>query len=162
MTKRTTALVLTGPISLGAFRDDLWRVGPTAQLVEGGTSGPVWLTAPADHREDGSSPDHLAIGSNDPAIVARSLVVLLAATVGDDALLALLGPAVPIALEEGRRNIGHPWSLEDELVFDLSRVLAKSLRLGIVLLSDQSVLDVAAVLCLRTWGFRVEVFAVQE
>lgn len=159
MTKRTTALVLTGPISVGAFNDDLWRVGATAQLIEGGNSGPVWLTAPAGHHEDGSGLDHLAIDSDDPAVVARSLVVLLVATVGDDALLALLGTSVPITVEEGRRVIGQPWAISDKTVLDLSQVLAKSLRLGIVLLSDQSVLDDAAVSYLRTSGFRVDVFA---
>lgn len=144
---------------MGAFRDELWRVGHTAQLVEGGNSGPVWLTAPASHHEDGSAPDHLLIDSDDPETVARSLVVLLAATIGDEQMLALLGRSTSITIGDGRRLIGQPWMISNDVAVDLSRMLADSLRLGIVQLSDVSVLNDAVFAHLRTWGFRVDIYA---
>lgn len=158
MTDRTTALVLTGPASVGAFKDDLWRVGHTAQLVEGGNSGPVWVTSPATHDEDGSAPDHLLIDSDDPEIVARSLIVVLAATTGNQTVLDVLARSISITLDGGRRVIQQPWMISNATIAEISSAVADSLRLGIVRLSDVSVLTDSAVSHLRAWGFRVAIF----
>ena len=156
MSRRTTAFVMVGPSGVGAFQDPLWRVWGTAQLVEGGNNGPFWVTAPGGHHDDGTGPESLVIDSDDPQIVARSVVALLAASLGDDALIAYLQRARLITVTDGRRVIRSPWHLSgadlDECVESLS------VRIGIVRLADESALDDEAVTALRSWGFAVDEF----
>jgi hypothetical protein len=156
VSKSTTTFVMVGPTAVGAFQDPLWRVGVTVQLVEGGNNGPYWLTAPATHEDDGVGPESLVINSDDPQMVARSLIALLAATVGDDALVAHLQRAGLVRVSEGRRHIRSPWHLSgadlDECVDSLS------VRIGIVRLAQHSALDDDSVAALRSWGFTVDEF----
>jgi hypothetical protein len=156
VSKSTTTFVMVGPTAVGAFQDPLWRVGVTVQLVEGGSNGPYWLTAPATHGDAGVVPESLVIDSDDPQLVARSLVALLAATVGDDDLVAHLQRAGLVRVTDGRRHIRSPWHLSgadlDECVDSLS------VRIGIVRLAQHSVLDAESVTALRSWGFTVDEF----
>jgi hypothetical protein len=156
MSRNTTTFVMVGPKGIGAFQDPLWRVGVTAQLVEGGSNGPYWLTAPATHRDDEAGPESLVINSDDPQLVAGSLVALLAATVGDDALIAHLRRAGLITMSDGRRSIRTPWHLSGADLDECAESL--SVRIGIVRLAEHSALDAAAVAALRSWGFTVDEF----
>ncbi|MCU1445269.1 hypothetical protein [Cryobacterium sp.] len=156
MSKGTTAFVLVGPSGVGAFHDPLWRVWGTAQLVEGGSNGPYWLTAPGGHNDDGAGPESLVIDSDDPQIVARSVVALLAASVGDDALIAHLERAGLITVADGRRVIRSPWHLSGADLDECAESL--SVRIGIVRLAERSALDDESVMALRSWGFTVDEF----
>jgi hypothetical protein len=157
MSQGTTTFVMVGPTGIGAFHDPLWRVGATVQLVEGGNNGPYWLAAPASHADAGAGPESLVIDSDDPQLVARSLVVLLAATVGDDALIAHLHRAHLITVEDGRRSIRSPWRLSGADLDECADSL--SVRIGIVRLHERSALNAESVTALRSWGFTVDEFA---
>jgi hypothetical protein len=147
---------MVGPSVVGAFQDPLWRVGGTAQLVEGGSNGPFWLTAPAGHGDDGVGPESLVIDSDDPQVVARSLVALIAATAGDDALIAQLHRARLFSVVDGRRVIRSPWRLSGADLDDCVESL--SVRIGIVRMAERSALDDESVAALRSWGFTVDEF----
>lgn len=147
---------MVAPRGVGPFHDPLWRVGATAQLVEGGSNGPYWKTAPADHHDNGTAPESFVIGSDEPYTVARSLVALLAVTAGDDALIDYLGRAGLTGVSHGRRRFVSPWQLTDVDLDECARSL--TVRIGVVRLAEQSALGVTSTTALRSWGFTVNEF----
>lgn len=158
MTKSTTALLFIGPSGAGPFHSPLWRVGSTAQVVEGGTNGPFWLISSADDGSEGLMPNYLPIESLHAETVARSVVLLVATLVGSGHIRGLLSDTQNISIVEGRKTFAPYWELADDVLTQITHELSESCRLGIVTLDEPTVLNDAAVQLLRSWGLRVETF----
>lgn len=158
MSNHTTALVMVGPAGVGPFRARDWRVSMTAQLIEGGSSGPAWMTSPGGHHDDGIAPESMLIDGTGPDIVARSLVLLIAASIGDEQLRSRLADAGNVELDVHGMAIADPWSLPDDLLHTCTSSLAAQCRIGIVRLEEYPALDACAASLLRDWGFDVDEF----
>ena len=158
MTKHTTALVMGGPAGVGAIRAADWRVSMTAQLIEGGCRGPVWMTSPGGHHDEGVAPESMLIDGSGPDVVARSLVLLIAASIGDESLRSRLADAGGVELDEHRMALAAPWLLPDDLLLSCTRSLSATCRIGIVRLEENPSLDTRAASQLRDWGFDVDEF----
>lgn len=158
MSKHTTALVMVGPAGVGPFRSPDWRVSMTAQLIEGGSSGPVWMTSPGGHHDEGIAPESMLIDGTGADLVARSLVLLIAASIGDEVLRSRLADTGNVELDEHRMAIADPWLLPDDLLHTCTTSLSARCRIGIVRLEERPSLDSLAASLLRDWGFDVDEF----
>jgi len=159
MSRVSTAFVMIAGASVGPWSgDNGWRVGATAQLVEGGGGGSYWETSPSGHQSDGTAPESLVINSLDPRVVAQSLVLLLATTVWNEEVQQALLGTTNVETFEGRRMVANPWKLTAAMTQKLSAALVPEIRLGIVRLDDDCSLDAEAVAHLRTLGFTVDEF----
>jgi len=159
MSKHTTALVMVGPAGVGPLRTPDWRVSMTAQLIEGGSSGPVWMTSPGGHHDEGVAPESMLIDGTEADLVARSLVLLIAASIGDEPLRSQLVDAGNVELDEHRMAISDPWLLPDDLLLTCTDSLSAQCRIGIVRLEERPSLDTRAASLLRDWGFEVDEFS---
>lgn len=144
--------------SVGAWGDAKWIVGDTAQLVEGGGNGPYWETSPGGHHSNGATPESMLTGSADGKILAKSLLLLVAATVWNTDVQEALVNTELVSGVEGRRCIAKSWNLSDTLTRQLADALSPAVRIGIVRLDDDCALNGEATGLLRDLGFTVDEF----
>lgn len=160
MTKVSTAALLIGQASVGPWGDDAWRLGFTAQLVEGGGGGPYWLVSPPAEGGQRSFPPAIVIDGLDERQVFRSILVLLASIATDgDASSWYRSATGGLAAEEGGTLLQRQPRLFDvALEKRLSASLTEEFRVGVVLLDEPTVMSSEVVDRLVARGFRTQVF----
>ena len=156
MSRCSTALLTVGPRSLGPWGDRNWRVSGTCQLVEGST--PYWIVTPTQPAEHQVTPSEFEVVVPYPSAVVESVLLLLGANFGDDAVEGYLIDTHNITVSAGRREVARYPELSDEGVRLLSEHLAPSLRLAFTLLDDLCLIDDEVISMLRELGFDVDVF----
>jgi hypothetical protein len=156
MSRQSTALLTVGPRSISPWGDRAWRVSGSAQLVQG--SGAYWLVTPTSPAEHIVSPDVVQVEVPYADAVVDSLLLLLGTWFGGDAVEAYLGEVECVHLVDGVRQIAPYWELADETVRFLAAHLSSSVRLGVTILDEFSLVDEAVIAALRGLGFDVDVF----
>jgi hypothetical protein len=157
MTDITTSLLMISPTGVGPFHSPDWRVGFTAQLVEGSGNGPYWLYQDAQGCER-----VLMIDSLHPEIVACSVVLLVSVLAGNAEVLSILDATHNITHEEsGGIRIAPYWDLADEVTKQLVTHLAPMTRLGLVTLDANSIASSAVFAHLLEFGMVADSFYLQ-
>ena len=154
MSGSSSALLMVGPTGVGPFHSHDWRVGFTAQLVEGGTNGPYWLFQRSNEREQ-----VLFIDGLDAKTVVQSIVLILAFAIGSANLKGWLDESHNTYLDEmGEIRIAPYWEVSEDLLIVCVRELHETVRLGFVMLDALSILDDEVVAHLCGLGFDVDTF----
>mgnify|MGYP007099122287 CR=1 FL=1 len=126
-------------------------------MVEGST--PYWIVTPTLPALHTVSPSEVEVVTPHPEAVVDSVLMFLAAHFGDDDVEAYLVETHNLTVSEGVREIAPYYELADETARFLADHLSQSIRLGVTLLDDLSLVDVSVVERLRGLGFDVDVFA---
>lgn len=158
MTDVSTSLLLIGPTGVGSFNSPDWRVGYTAQLVEGSTNGPYWL-----FEENHGEERVLMIDSLFPEVVARSIALLTAVVTSNQRALEILEEThnvTPDSDPDGkvRLQIAPYWDLADDVMSQVSDSLSAHCRLGLVTLDETTVANEEVIAHLLDIGFTVDSF----
>lgn len=161
MTRLTTALLTVAPRSIAPWGDRLWRVSLTAELVEGGSSA-YWLVHPADPAARPVATDVVLISTPLTAGVVESLMLALAAHLGDEQTEGLLLDTHNIELLDGIRHVAPYWELTSSTSALLAQRLASSFRLGVTVLEELTLATADVVARLRGLGFDVDVFTLSD
>lgn len=157
MSRFTSALVFASPLGVGPFYSDEWRVNWCANLVEGSSGGPYWLPLPS--YEDHLKIESMIIDSVEPELVVDSLILLLSAVFGGEALNWLLRESQNLIFpDDGKPVIAPYWDLAEDVRDCCIRDLSNRIKIGVTALDEHSLLGAEAVSLLRGFGFRVEVF----
>lgn len=157
MSRFTSALVFASPLGVGPFYSDEWRVNWCANLVEGSSGGPYWLPLPS--YDDHLTIESMVIDSVEPELVADSLILLLGAVFGGEALNWLLRESQNLIFpDDGRPHLAPYWDLADDVRNCCVRDLSGRIRIGVTALDEHSLLGAEAIHLLSSHGFRVEVF----
>ena len=157
MSKVSTAFLFVGPAGVGPFYSPDWRVCWGVNLVEGGSGGPFWLPLPSfeDQRPVGS----LLIDSNEPELVAQSLVLLVATVFGTKNLLGLLSETHNIAeVSPGEFAFAPFWEMAPEILAKCADDLSGRIRIGFVQLDALGIFDSKVIERLQGLGLVVEPF----
>lgn len=159
MSRQSTALLTVGPRFTFPWGDDAkaWRVSGSAQLVEGST--PYWIVTPTQPASHNVSPNAVEVVIPHPELVVDSILMLLAAHFGDNNVEAHLEETHNITMRDGVRVIAPYFELSEATAFFLGERLSQSMRLGMTLLDDMSLVDESVISSLRKLGFPVQVFA---
>ena len=157
MTRLSTLYVLMAPRNVGPWGDSIWRVGYTAQLVEGGSGGPYWLVSPPSGEENSSVPvTTFIIGGLDTERVSQSLFLLVA-------ILSLaIEPAaddikIPASIEIQNGAVNR-WERPSESELEVLSRRAERLKVGLVSLDSQAIFNDEAVGKFREFGIETHVF----
>jgi hypothetical protein len=162
MTRQTTALITAGPRTISAWGDRAWRVSVTAQLVEG--SDPAyWIVTPTQPALHAVSPEVIEVDMPYSESVVESVIMLLATHLGNEQVERLLLESHLVSLDGGVRRIAPYWSpLADDVIVNLSRRLSQSVRIGITIMDELSLVTDETVSVLRDNGFDVDVFSLSS
>lgn len=158
MSKFSTAFLFVGPSGVGSFHSPDWRVSWCSNLVEGGSNGPFWLPLPSfdDQRSVGA----LLIDSNEPELVAQSLVLMLATVFGSENLLGLLLESHNITeVSDGEFAFAPFWELAPDVLAQCVSDLTGRIRIGFVQLDALGIFDSRVLNFLRSFEMPVESFA---
>jgi hypothetical protein len=160
MTRFTTEFVMIAPKVINGWGDEDWRVGFTAQLVEGGGGGPYWLiAAPVEATPEEKSPEVIVIGGLETRRVSESILLLLATTVGNSEVKSQLVERGLLGPGEGGPFVPHEWpSLGEHPTTGLEFVI-ENFRIGVVQLNEVSVLTDDVISTLEGWGLEVRLFS---
>ncbi len=157
MSKVSTSLLFAGPSGVGPFHSPDWRVCWSANLVEGGSNGPFWLPLPSF--EDQRSVNALMIDSNEPELVAQSLILLVSAVFGSENLLGLLLETHNITeVSPGEFSFAPFWELTPEVVAQCVSDLDRRIRLGFVQLDDLGIFDLRVIEELAKKSIQIDAF----
>lgn len=160
MTRLTTATLMVGPRTLSPWGDRAWRVTLTAQHVSGGETD-YWIVTPTQPAQHPVRPDELLIEQPDTENAIDSILMLMSAHVGDEHVEGYLLDTANIELEDGVRVVAPFWDVSaPETRKFLSSKLSASVRLGLTVMCEQSVVTDELVEGLRQLGFDVDVFGV--
>lgn len=158
MSKQTTALLTVGPRNISPWGDRLWRVSIHAQLVAA-NGGDYWLVSPTEPAQHPVESNVVAVEMPSSESVVESIVMLLAAHLGDEDVEACLTETHNIEVTEGVRRISPYWDVSDPRTFEyLTGRLSQLIRLGVTVLDDMSLVNSEAIADLRLLGFDVDVF----
>jgi hypothetical protein len=151
-------VLLLSPAGAGPFDTAAWRIGYTAQLVEGGNSGPYWLVSPPARAGERLALTSLVIGSAKPHQIAAS-VILLAAVLGESTS-DILEPVLVRTTEPGGSGVEMlPISPENASVLErYATGLAGHTRVGAVILEPTTVLSPAVLSALRSMSVELSTF----
>ena len=158
MSRISTAMLTVGPKTLAPWGDRAWRVSLVAQLVEGASS-PYWIVSPTQPAEHAVVPDSISVELPGSGFLIESIVMLLAAHLGDQHVEGYLMDTENIQMVQGSRHIAPYYDVSPASTFAyLTRRLSDSLRLSITVLDEFSMVDGEVVRGLRNAGFDVDVF----
>lgn len=158
MSKQTTALLTVGPKSIAPWGDRAWRIALTAQLVSA-NSGDYWIVTPTEPANHAVGPAEVMVEAPQRECLIESIVMVLAAHLGDEDVEACLTETHNIETVGGVRTIPAYWDISDTRTFDyLTGRLSELVRLGVTILDDTSLVNVEAIADLRLLGFDVDVF----
>ena len=158
MTRPTTALLSAGPRTAGAWGDRAWRVALTAQLVSGG-SADYWIVTPTVPALHSVEPAELPIEQPGAEFVVDSILLMLAAHLGDSAVEGYLLDSGNISLEGETRVIAPYWDVSAPSTAGyLAGRMSELVRIGITVLDELSPASDEVVDVLRQLGFDVDVF----
>jgi hypothetical protein len=150
----TTSLLFVGPAAVGPFGDaDLWRVGPSCGLVEGGTNGPYFLMNGGQVNEYAMMVDGLDV---DTAL--RAVILVLAVLSQNENAHYLLTESHNLVETSTGLQVAPCWDLADDVANQLVQILAASCRVGLVQLDRQPLISEAVLAELSRLGFAVTVF----
>lgn len=94
-----------------------------------------------------------------PEAVVASVLMFLAAHFGDDDVEAYLVETHNVSVRDGVREIAPYYELADDTVRFLADHLSRTIRLGVTVLDEFSLVDSEVVAELRGLGFDVDEFA---
>lgn len=158
MTRQTTAILTAGPRQVGAWADRAWRLALTSQLVSGGSSD-YWIatpTAPALHPVE---PAELLVEQPGREFLVDSIIMMLAAHLGDATVEGYLIDSGNIALDDTTRTIAPFWDVSAPSTrMYLARRMSEVVRVGITVLDEFSPVTDEVIDELRSLGFDVDVF----
>lgn len=154
MSRETTALLMAGPKTLGPWGDRSWRVSLTAQLVEGAT--PYWIATPTLPEEHPTRPDEIDVVTPNSEAVVESILMMLSAHFGDHDVEVALIDTHNISMDQGMREVARCYELSDEIQKFLAERLSNQVRLGVLRLTSDTLVNAEAVVELRKLGFDVE------
>ena len=158
MSKQTTALLTVGPKSIAPWGDRAWRIALTAQLVSA-NSGDYWIVTPTEPANHAVLPSEISVEVPQHESLIESVIMLLAAHLGDEDVEACLLETHNIDTSDSVRAIPAYWDISDERTFEyLTGRLSQMVRLGITVLDDMSLVTPEVVGDLRLLGFDVDVF----
>lgn len=161
MSRFTSALVFASPLGVGSFYSDDWRVNWCVNLVEGSSGGPYWLPLPS--YEDHLTIESMVIDSVEPELVVDSLILLLGAVFGGEALNWLLRESQNLMfLDDGKPVLAPYWDLADDVRNCCIKDLSNRIKIGVTTFDEHSVLDRESIELLRSFGFRVDVFGARS
>lgn len=158
MSKQTTALLTVGPKSIAPWGDRAWRIALTAQLVSA-NSGDYWIVTPTEPANHAVVPAEVMVEIPQRECLVASIVMLLAAHLGDEDVETSLTETHNIEVVDGIRRIAPYWDVSDLRTFEyLTGRLSELVRLGVTVLDDMSLVNSEAIADLRLLGFDVDVF----
>jgi hypothetical protein len=158
MSKQTTALLTVGPRSIAPWGDRAWRITLTAQLVSA-NSGDYWIVTPTEPANHVVVPSEVLVEVPQQESLIESVIMLLAAHLGDEDVEACLLETHNIDTSVSVRTIPAYWDISDGRTFEyLTGRLSQMVRLGITVLDDMSLVTPDVVGDLRLLGFDVDVF----
>ena len=158
MSKQTTALLTVGPKSIAPWGDRAWRIALTAQLVSA-NSGDYWIVTPTEPANHVVVPSEVLVEAPQQESLIESIIMLLAAHLGDEDVEACLSETHNMEVTDGVRTIAPYWDLSDKRTFGyLTGRLSQMVRLGITVLDEMSLVTPEVIADLRLLGFDVDVF----
>jgi hypothetical protein len=158
MSRQTTAYLTVSPKTIAPWGDRTWRISLASQLVEGGSAA-YWITTPTQPAENLVSPDEIVIEQPSKEFLLDSILLMLAAHVGDDQIEGYLIDTQNLTLQDGVRKLAPFWDISaPEVRAFLARKLSEKVRLGITLLENLSLVNDEVINDLRAYGFDVDVF----
>jgi hypothetical protein len=150
----TTSLLFVGPASVGPFGDEnMWRVGPCAGLVEGGTNGPYFLMNAGHENEFAFMLDGL-----DNETVTSATIILVALLSQSERARDLLLDTHNLVETPTGLQVAPYWDLADDVAAHLASLLTPVCRIGLVQLDEQPLISPAVVEVLQRMGFSITVF----
>jgi hypothetical protein len=151
---------MIAPKVINAWGDEDWRVGFTAQLVEGGGGGPYWLiAAPTEASPEEQSPEVIIIGGLETRRVSESILLFMATTVGDSDVKSRLVERGLIGADDGGPVVPYEWpALGADPTKGLEYVI-DNFRIGVVHLDENSVFTDDVISTLEGWGIDVRLFS---
>lgn len=151
-------MLTAGPKTLAPWGDRSWRVSLFAQLVEGASSS-YWMVNPTQPAEHSVVPDSVAVEFPKAELVIESIIMLLAAHLGDDQVEGYLLDTENIKLVDGSRHVSRYYDVSPQSTFSyLTGRLSAAIRLSITVLDEFSMADGEVVRGLRDAGFDVDVY----
>ena len=162
MSKQTTALLTVGPKTIAPWGDRAWRITLTAQLVAA-NSGDYWIVTPTQPPLNEVKPAELTVEVPHDESLVESVIMLLAAHVGDEDTEACLTETHNIELVNGVRQIAPFWDISDAstLRYLVGR-LSEQVRIGLTVLDEMSLVTETSITQLRDLGFDVDVFVLSS
>lgn len=158
MSKQTTALLTVGPKSIAPWGDRAWRIALTAQLVSA-NSGDYWIVTPTEPANHAVLPSEVSVEMPHRDSLIESILMLLAAHLGDEDVEACLIDTHNIEVTDGVRTIAPYWDISDQRTYQyLTGRLSQLVRLGVTVLDDMSLFSPDVIADLRLSGFDVDVF----
>jgi hypothetical protein len=158
MSKQTTALLTVGPKSIAPWGDRAWRIALTAQLVSA-NSGDYWIVTPTEPANHVVVPAEVLVEMPHRDSLIESILMLLAAHLGDEDVEACLIDTHNIEVTEGVRTVAPYWDVSDKRTFEYLTVrLSQLVRLGVTVLDEMSLVSPDVIADLRLLGFDVDVF----
>ncbi len=162
MSKQSTVLLTAGPRTIAPWGDRVWRVSLTAQLVAA-NSGDYWIVSPTQPAEFLVSNEVINVESPTSESLVESILMLLAAHLGDAAMEGYLLDTGNVENVEGKRMVAPFWDISaPETMRYLARKLSETVRLGFTFLAAESLVDQSVIATLRSFGFDVDVFALES
>lgn len=162
MTRQSTALLTAGPRFAGSWGDRVWRLAVCAELVEG--SNPAyWRITPTEPALHLVSPNLVEVEVPYSEAVVDSVIMLLATQLGDENIEGLLLDSHLVSIEEEGRKVARYWApLADDVRSNLAGILSRTIRVGLTLLDDMSLVDEQVIEQLRELGLDVDVFSLSS
>lgn len=158
MSKQTTALLTVGPKSIAPWGDRAWRIALTAQLVAA-NSGDYWIVTPTEPSAHAVRTSEVMVAVPQQESLIESVVMILAAHLGDEVVEACLRDTHNIEVVDGVRELAPYWDISEPRTFDyLTGRLGELVRVGITILDDMSLVSPPVIGDLRLLGFAVDVF----
>lgn len=162
MSKQSTVLLTAGPRTIAPWGDRVWRVSLTAQLVAA-NSGDYWIVSPTQPAEFPVANEVINVEVPSSEAVVESVLMLLSAHLGDSAVEGYLLDTGNVETVDGKRVVAPFWDVSaPETMRYLARKLSETVRLGFTFLDGESLVDHSTIATLRSFGFDVDVFALES
>jgi len=144
---------MISPAGGGPFSTPVWRIGTVSQLVESGGE-PYWLVRNPDSGRD----EYVPIPVLDSFTIAQSVLLVLALTVASENCRQVMLEHHNLVKSRGQLKLAACWDLSDEEISLVLKDLQKRVRLGVVVLDEESILTPAALEHLQSWDLQVDTF----
>lgn len=157
MTATTTAVLMISAKGFGPFASPGWRLNSTVEVVDGSSNGPYLLTSQSDPSTQ-RPVEPLFVNSLEPEFMVDAIVLLLAAQVGTESAMGWLTATENVIESTEQIKFAPYWDLDSRVRDQILIDFKDRIKLGIVLLEENSSLNNAAIDELRSLGIEIELF----
>lgn len=157
VTATTTAVLMISAKGFGPFAAPGWRLNSTVEVVDGGSNGPYLLTSQSDPSTQ-RPVEPLFINSLGPEFMVDAIVLLIAAQVGTESAMGWLTSTENVIESTEFIRFAPYWDLDGRVRDQLLRDFKDRIKLGIVVLEENSSLNKPVIDDLRSLGLEISLF----